>query len=504
MSNVISNNRRIAVNTIILYIRMVVVMLISLFTSRIVLAALGFEDYGLYNVIGGVVGLFAFFRTSMEKATQRFLNFEMAKSNGEENKVFCVSLTIHVIIACVIFVIAETVGLFFLNSYINVPVGREFAAVMVYHTVIVSLCLTVIVVPFSACVIAHENMKIFAAVSIVDAIFKLVIAYLIVDAKDRLVSYGYLMMFVSVANLFFYLFYCNIKYRETRFRFVFEKIYYKDIFVYVGWTMLGQSAIVGTNQGNNILLNIFHGVTANTSMNIGSQVNAAIANLSSSFQTAFNPQITKLYASEEYTRLRSLVYSTSKLSFFLLSFVAIPVIYNINFILDFWLGKYPQESGIFCSLFIINGILNALSAPLNYSIMASGKIKHFQIATSIVYLSDLLLLYLLFKSGFPPPTVLWVKVFIMVVVLIVRLYYAHVEINIITPMSYLKKVIVPISTVTLLTVALCYIMSLFCETLIEHAISTFVIVTVFLITTLLIGIGDQERRAITKILRNVF
>ena len=489
-------NRRIAQNTFVLYVRMLVVMVVTLFTSRIILQALGVEDFGLYNVVAGVVGLFAFLRTSMEKCTQRFLNVEMAKPGGRLKETFSASMTIHIIIMIAMLLLAETVGLWFLNTKINIPEGREVAANWIYQSAVISLCLTLLCVPYSASIIAHERMGFFAVISILDAFLKLGIAYMVLHSSaDHLIYYGLLIAAVHIVNFLFYKVFCRTKFPETKFRFLYDKDLYKEIFGFISWTLLGQMAIIGTNQGNNILVNIFHSVTANAAMSIGSQVNAAVTSLTASFQTAFTPQITKSYASKDYDYLKSLVYSTSKISFILLIMVIIPLAFNIDLVLTIWLKTVPKLSSIFCILTLCNGILNALSAPLNFTVMASGKIKWFQIVTSLVYLSDLVILYALFSLGFPPATALAVKVSIMVGVLFVRLYYAHANVPTIDLLSYTKTIILPLTVATLMSVGTAWGMMYFASSLSKKVLVTVGMVLTTFVFMFFIGLSKTERKS---------
>jgi len=480
---------------------MVVVMLISLYTSRIVLKALGVEDFGLYGVVGGVVGLFAFLKTSMGKATQRFLNYEMVADGGDLKKVFRVSITIHICIALILLLLAETLGLWFLNTQINIPEGRELAANIIYQTTVVSICIAMIEVPFSADIVAHENMTFFAIISIFDAVLKLLIAFAItVNDGDRLILYGVLLMAISLINFIFYYVYCRRRFYEISLKPCFDKKRFKDIFSFVGWTLVGQIAIVGCNHGNSIMVNIFHSVTANAAMTVGNQVSHAVSNLSGNFQTAFNPQITKSFAEGDFDYLRYLVYTTSKISYCLLFVVALPIVFNINFVLDIWLEKVPDLSAIFCILCLANSIINALSAPLNFSIMASGRIKWFQIVTALVYLSDLVVLYVLFKMGLPPATAMWVKVSIMVVILFVRLYYAHREIECINFTTYLKQVLIPLMLMSLISIFI----GLALQPLFNDLISRFIFTTILVIVNLtliwFVALNKSQRVSIVKMI----
>ena len=489
-----SNNKRIAKNTILLYIRSFIVMLVTLYTSRVILKALGVEDYGLYNVIGGVVGLFAFLRTSMTKSTQRFLNVEMAKPDGRLKETFSVSLTIHVIISIIALVLAETVGLWFLNTYIQIPEGRELAANVVYQSTVFSLIFTILSVPYNASIIAHERMGYFAVVSVIDAFLKLAICYMLyVGDADRLIVYGWLMMGVNALNFILYAAYCLKRCPETSFRLMYDKGLFKEMLSYTTWTVVGQVAIVGTNQGNNILMNMFHSVTANAAMGVANQINHAVVSLTSSFQTAFNPQITKSYAAKDFEYLKFLVFTTSKISFFLLTFVSIPIAFNIDYILDIWLDTVPMYSNIFVILILCNTILNALSAPLNFTVLSSGKIKYFQIATSLVYLSDLLFVYVLFSQGLPPATALVVKVCIMVGVLGVRLFFANREVPCINASTYIKEVASPLFLCSAISVSCGLLLFHFATDLLHNIIATVVLMTISLLLIFFVGLNSKEK-----------
>lgn len=497
MSNHNSNNKRIAKNTVLLYIRSFIVMIVALYTSRVILKALGVEDYGLFNVIGGVVGLFAFLRSSMTKSTQRFLNFEMAKPDGRLKETFSVSLAIHVIIAMIAIVLAETIGLWFLNTYIQIPEGREFAAIMVYQATVVSLIFTILSVPYNASIIAHEKMGYFAIVSVIDAFLKLGICFLItIGSHDRLIVYGWLMMGVNALNFILYIAYCLKRCPETSCRLLFDRRMTKEMLGYTTWTVVGQVAIIGTNQGGSILMNMFHSVTANAALGVASQVNNAVVSLTSNFQTAFNPQITKSYASKDYDYLKFLVFSTSKISFILLALVSIPVAFNIDQILDLWLDIVPPHSATFVILILGNTILNAMSAPFNYTVLSSGKIKYFQIVTSIVFLSDLLFVYILFSLGLPPETALIVKIIIMIGILIVRVYFAHREVSCINALSYLKEVVLPLTVSVSLILIIGYIMFCHVDNLLKRVFFSLALLLCAITILFFIGLNNKERKMV--------
>lgn len=499
MAEKYSNNKRIAKNTVLLYIQSFVVMIVALYTSRIILQMLGVADYGLYNVIGGVVGLFAFLRTSMTKSTQRFLNFEMARLNGRLKDTFSVSLTIHVIISLLALIFCETIGLWFLDHYIQIPEGRKIAANVVFQSTVFSLFFTILSVPYNASIIAHEKMGYFAIVSIIDAFLKLSVCYLIQFSNgDKLVFYGWLIMGVSIINFLLYVFYCFKYCPEVNFKLMYDKKLFKEMISYTSWTVIGQAAIVGTNQGNNILINMFHSVTANAAMGVASQINHAVVSLTSSFQTAFNPQITKSFASKEYNYLKSLVFTTSKISFSLLTIVSIPIAFNINVILYIWLGVIPKYSDIFVILVLCNSILNALSTPLNFTVLSSRKIKNFQIITSIVYLSDLPFVYILFCMGLPPTTALVVKVCIMFIILAVRLFFAYKEVPCINMASYAKEVGIPLFFCSLASVISGLFLFKYVENVLSRLTMTFLLTLITLFFFYVLAFSPEEKQRLKK------
>ena len=504
MSSNQANTTRIAKNTVVLYIRMIVVMLIALYTSRIVLKALGVEDFGLYNVIGGVVALFSFLRSSMEQATQRFLNFEMGKPDGDLSKVFRVSLTIHLLFAALALVLGETVGLLLVNKVIEIPEGREFAANVVYQCVLFSLCTTVITVPFSATVIAHEQMTFYAVVNILDACLKLGIAFVVLASPpDKLILYGILMMLISVVNILLYIIYCKKKFQEVQVKLLFDKGLFKQIFGFTSWTIMGQAATIGTNQGNNILINMFHGVTANAAMGIGNQVGSAVLSLSGSFQTAFNPQITKSYASKDFDYLRFLLFTVSKLTFILMFIVSLPIIVNMDFVLDVWLEEVPAGAAMFSILWIIQSIINSLSTPLNFCVNASGSIKHNQIAFSLIYLSDLIVLFALFKLGLPAITAMAVKIYVVTAALFIRLHYACKYIPGLKLSLYAKRVLFPLILTTVLCIVFAYAMIHIVGDGISIWIKTAIIIIISCLCTLFVALDVRERGVLLSLIQKV-
>lgn len=496
-----SNTRRIAKNTIVLYIRMIVIMIITLYTSRVVLKALGFEDYGLYNVIGGVVALMSFLKSSMSESTQRFLSYEMGKGNIENLKnVFSVCLTTHFLIAMILLVIAETLGLWFLNSQINIPEGREVAANWIYQFSVVALCISIVSVPFSADIISHEQMGFFAFLSILEAVLKLAFAFAITFASlDKLIFYGFLMMLVPIINIALNWWYCHRKHPETHYTFFWDKGYFKTIFSFSGWTIWGQLAVVGSNQGTNILVNIFYSVTANAAMGVGQQVNHAVTGLISNFQTAFKPQITKSYAAGDFNYLTTLTYYAAKISFYLFFIVSLPLLLNIDFVLDLWLDKVPEYANVFCTIFIIASAFNAMSAPLYMNIFSTGRIRGYQIAMSVAYVVELLIVYAIFKLGFPVVTGVAMKAVLNFIVIFIRMAYAHKEVESFSSSNYLKRVFLPLMLSVVVTLGVAYVVFNFANGAWQIVGATALVFVTSLVAAYYIGLNKSERKSLQNL-----
>lgn len=500
--NQTEKTKRIAKNAVLLYIRMVVTLIITLFTSRIVLKSLGFDDFGLYNVIGGVVTLFAFLRSSMSSSTQRFLAYEMGSSTADNLRhVFCVCLTTHILLALVLFALAETIGLWFLNTHINIPVGREEAANWIYQFAVLSLCMNMVSLPYDADIVSNERMGYFAFLSILDAVLKLAIAYIVLYTKgDNLILYGALMMGISALNLFLNWIYCRMKFAETRFSFFWNKAMFLRIFSFSGWTIYGQLAVVGSNQGTNILVNIFHSVAANAAMGVGHQVNSALTGLVSNFQTAFKPQITKSYASGDYEYLTSLTNYASKISFFLLFLVSLPIILNIEWVLQLWLERVPAHAGELCIVFIIASLCNAVSAPLWMNIFATGRVCNYQLGLSAAYVAELIAVYVLFRMGYPLVVGVSMKAVLNFVVVFVRLYYTHTTQPQFSLVGYSRQVLLPVFCAAILTIAVSLPVANMTNNDLIRLSLTPIIVIVSIALAYFVGLNKREKKSLRNLI----
>lgn len=398
------NKTRIAKNTIMLYIRMILVMVVTLFTTRIVLKNLGVEDYGINNVVAGVVSMFAFLNSSMAGATQRFLSFELGINDEKRvNLVFCQSVLIHLLIALIIFVLAETIGLWFVYNKLTIPPERFSSAMWVYQIAILSFLFQIINVPYHAAIIAHEKMNVYAWVSILDVSCKLGVAYLIsVSPIDRLIFYSLLILMTTIIMFLFYRIYSVRHFKECHFHRNFDRNKFTEMFSFAGWNIIGNMAYTLRSQGSNILLNMFFGPAVNAARGLAHHVDGAVEQFVNNFQAASNPQIVKSYAQKEYNESLRLVCQCSKFSFYLMMLIGVPVFFQIDYILSIWLTTVPEYTAIFVQLILLNSIVDSISKAIMTYIKATGKVKWYMIIQGGFYLLTLPVIYLFLKLGFSP------------------------------------------------------------------------------------------------------
>lgn len=440
-----SNNRRIIKNTLLLYVRMFLTMGLSLLTSRYILKSLGVVDFGIYNVVGSIVTMFTFLNGSMASSVSRFLTFELGKGDLDKLKrIFSTSLLTHMLLVIIIIFLGETIGLWFLHNKLVIPVDRFYAACWVYQISIFSCAIGIISVPYNAVIIAHEKMSAFAFISIMDAVLKFLIAILLVHSKgDRLILYALLLMLVLLLDRIIYGIYCRKNFSEVKIKLLFDKTLFHSMFSFAGWTLNGNLAVMGLNTGLNMLLNMFFGPVVNTARGIAYQVNGAISGFYSNFQLAMNPQITKYYALDELLQMHKLIEFGSKLSFFLVLLISVPVFVNAPYILNLWLGLIPEYSIAFLRIIILVTLIGSLSRPIITSVQATGNIKVFQIYEGSIMLLIVPIAYMFLKLGYPPESVFIIHLLIEIVAMSIR-------IKIVLPMikypiiDYLKNVIIPI------------------------------------------------------------
>ena len=426
MTKTAENNKRIAKNAGMLYVRMLLIMGIMFYTSRVVLDVLGVNDFGIYNVVGGIVVLFTFVNNVMVSSTQRFLNYALGSSDEEKaTRIFSAALRIHIVIAVLLLVLAETVGLWFFFEYIQIPPGRGDAALWAYQMSILLTCVSIVRTPYNAAVIANEHMSFFAFITVLDAVFKLLAVYgvLVLGGIDRLISYSVIMLFVGILVFAVYVAYCRTQFQICRGIYVADRSLYKQLLNFSGWSLFGGVATMGANQGLSILMNMFFGVVVNAAMGIAHQVNNAVYTFATNFQTVLNPQIVKAYAAGNRDYFIQLVTRTSRYSYYLLYIIALPVLVCIAEYLDWWLPVVPEHAVWFCRLTILYSLIDAMQSPLWISVQATGRIKNYQILMSVLFISTVPISYICLRFGAQPEIVLFVRVLVNLVVSAARLLY---------------------------------------------------------------------------------
>ena len=407
-----TNNKTIAKNTLFLYFRMMVTMVISLYTSRVVLQVLGVDDYGIYQAVGGIVGFMSFINNALGTGSSRFITFGLGEGNLEKLKnIFATTFTGHVILALLIVIVAETAGLWFLHHKMVIPPDRLYAAEWVFHLSILTAFFSLTQVPFNACIIAHEKMTVYAYVSIVDAVCRLLIVYLLlIGQMDKLILYALLHVVLQVSILIFYRLYCVHHFPEARVRFHIEKGVFREILGFSGWSLFAQTSIALNSQGILILLNMFFSPAVVAARSISIQVNMAATQFMTNFQTAAVPQIVKRYAAKDYDGSKRLLLDTAKFSFCLMLMLSIPICFSAEQLLTLWLGVVPPYTVIFLQLIVIQSLFQVFDSTFYYALYAKGKLRENALISPTVGFVMFPVVYILFKLGFSPVTLSWTSI----------------------------------------------------------------------------------------------
>ena len=449
------NNKRIAKNTLLLYVRMLFTMAVSLFTSRVILNTLGVEDYGINNVVGGIVTMFSVLSGSLSASISRFITFELGKGNLQRLKtVFSTGVNIQLGMSILVVVVAEAVGIWFLNTKMNIPAERMGAANWVFQCAILTFVLNLLSVPYNAAIIAHEKMSAFAYISVVEVSLKLVIVYMLtISPFDRLKTYAVLFLCVGAFIRFIYGYYCKRHFEECTYHFILDKPTLKEMTGFAGWNFLGNGAYMLNTQGVNILMNLYFGVAVNAARGVATQVDAALKQFVTNFTTAVNPQITKSYAQGDLDYMHKLVCRSSKFSAFLMTFFAVPIILETDTILTIWLKNPPAYAAIFLKWIIISTFMDTVLAnSLVTSMFATGKIKRYQIIVTTVGCLVFPLSWIAFKLGFEPQVGYVLYFIIYSILLFVRLYLLKDMVKL-PAMMYIREVLYKLIPV----MAICFV-----------------------------------------------
>jgi len=496
------NSKRIAKNTLLLYVRMLFIMAVNLYMSRVVLNTLGVVDFGIYNVIAGVVAMFAIISGSLSAAISRFITFELGRGNLSKQKaIFSSSITIQVAIAVVILIVAELIGPWFLNNKMNIPADRILAANWVLQCTIFSFCFTLIGVPFNASIIAHEKMSAFAYISILEVLLKLAVVYaLLISPIDKLISYAILLLVVVIFIQSIYGIYCRVKFEECRMSFSFDRDLLKKMTGFAGWNFIGSSASILRDQGVNIVINLFCGPVVNAARGVAMQICHAVTGFVNNFMTALNPQITKSYATGDFDYMNTLVFKGARFSFYLLLILSLPIFLETELIMDLWLkGMVPEHSIMFVRLILIFTLIESVSGPLITLMLATGNIKKYQIIAGGTNMMNLPISYILLRwcgfADFPEITFI-VAIIISVLVLLCRLYLLKEMVNL-DVQRFTKEVLVNVVLVSLISAFAPVCIHLMCgNSVIEIILEIFVCFIFSALTILFVGCNKEERAMI--------
>ena len=489
------NNKRIAKNTLLLYFRMLFMMVVSLYTSRVILNALGVEDFGIYNVVGGVVAMFSVISGSLSAAISRFITYELGKGDQSRlNKIFSASVTIQLLLSLIIVVLIESVGVWFLNAKMTIPESRMSAANWVLQFSIITFVINLISVPYNAAIIAHEKMSAFAYISILEAMGKLVIAFLIVwSPMDKLIFYAVLMCLVAVVVRLTYGHYCKKHFAECTYHFHWDKDILKQMFGFAGWNFVGAASAILRDQGGNIVINLFNGPAVNAARGIAIQVNNAVTGFVTNFMTALNPQITKSYASGDQEYMMTLIYQGARLSFYMLLLLSLPILVNTHYILVLWLKLVPEHAVLFVQLMLVFAMCESISNPLITAMLATGKIRNYQLIVGGLQMMNLPLSYICLRIGCMPESVLIVAIVISQCCLVARLYMLRGMIGL-SSIQYLKNVYINIVVVALLSLIIPAVLSKYMdESFLSFIILSLVAMICSIVVIFYIGCNRKER-----------
>lgn len=505
MSDNTEANKRIAKNTMLLYIRMGVMMIISFFTARITLNALGVTDYGINNVVGGLVSMFSLISSSLSSSVSRFMTFGLGKGDKKElNKIFSTSVNIHIILAVIVVIAIETIGIWFLNNKMVIPAERLTAAHWVLQSSTLMFAIGLLSVPYNAAIIAHEKMGVYAYFTLFDAFSRLAIIFAIkYYGGDKLILFAIISIIPSLIKQFYYWYYSKKHFEECTYHAVWDKRVFKEMFGFAGWNFIGCTAGLAKDQGVNVAINMFTNPAINAARGIAMQINGIIGQFIGNFMVAINPQITKEYAAGNLQRMHSLIFKSTRFSYYLFLFLSIPILLEVETILYIWLGQVPAHTVLFTRLVIILSLAEIISNALITAQNATGKIKNYQIVVGGILLMNFPVSYILLKMGYFPEITVIVAIIISQICLIARLAFLRDSIKL--PIAffarkvYLNLVLVSISA---------FVIPLVCHLLIENNLTRFIIVCIVSVITsglaiYFIGCNKNERALAKRYISNI-
>lgn len=498
------DNIRIVKNTGILYVRMLILMFLGFYTSRVVLNSLGVVDYGVYNVVGGIVAVFSILTTAMSGTTQRYITIALGENNINKLKeTFSVGLSIHLIISLILFICIEILGLYFLYNYAVIPKDRLTAAFWVFQISTITAILTIINVPFNGTIIAHEKMSAFAFFSIIDVVTKLLICFILpYTSLDKLIVYACLLFISSIINFISMQIYCIKKFIEAKYKLSWNKGMFKSMFGMTSWSLIDKVAYIGFAQGVTLVTNIFFGPAVNAASGIASQGSNVISQFTQNFQVAVNPQITKSYANGDLENMHKLIIRSAKFSCFLLLYLIIPIFFEAEILLKLWLGNVPDHAVLYLKLSLITSLINAIINPLQTSNMACGRVRNYLLARNLILLLILPVTYFTYKFGGIPESSVIVNIPMFTIAMIVGAKILQSQIQLKFSL-FLHEIVLNITIITILSCIIPFLIHIY----LDNDIARLIITTLSSIvsTSLLIyivGLNNKERQFISERIKN--
>ncbi len=495
-----NNSKRIAKNTMMLYIRQILVMLITLFTVRVVLEVLGVVDYGIFNVVGGVVAMFSFLSGTMSSASQRYFAYDLGRKDYVSlGQTFSLTIISYMAIALLVLVVCESLGIWFLNNKMVIPPDRLEAANWVFQAAILSAVVTIMTSPYMAVIIARERMGAYAYITILDVVLKLAIIYVIqwID-YDKLKVYSILTLCNTAVIALIYRLYCIKNFEESHYRFYWNYQRLKEMLSYVGWNLIGAAATILKLQGVNILLNLFFNPAVNAARAVAFQINSAVFSFSQNFYTAVKPQITKSYSSGNHEHMLQLISKSSLYAFYLISVIVIPIYFQIDAILAMWLTEVPPYAVIFTKITLITAMVDIFNFPLVAGIQATGRIKGYQLVVSIIYLMNLPICYILLRVGYPPQSTMWVSLALSLLSFIPRLIIAR-NIFKLSIRNYMQTILTRGGVMLLILIIIAYIASYICFD--NIFIFGLIYLLLSVVSIYILGLNSEERAFTLQLLK---
>lgn len=455
------DNRKIAKNTLHMYLRMLVTMVVSLFTTRINFQALGIDNFGIYNIVGSIIVFFTFINSGLTTATRRYITAELAQGDeGSQQNVFNLAILAHILIAIFILILGETVGLWAVNQLLNIPTDRMIAANVVYQLSIFTAVLNIIQAPYTAAITANERMSIYAFISIIEVFSKLAVAFGVMwIAGDKLIIYGLLLTLASTFVILINIIYCQRVFSMCCLKRPHNRNLLKEFFNYMGWNLAGQGAVVLTNQGVSVLINMFFNVAANAAMGLSNQITGIVTHFVSNFQVAFHPQITKLYVSKNYSDLMGLAKRCSRFSSYLVLIFIIPICFQIKNFLSLWLGEYPEYAIEFCLYTLVAIFIDSMSAPLWMILSADKDVKKYQIVISSIYSLNFILSWAALNTGFLPYSVIIIRIIVYCIAVVARILLVKEKIELFPIREWVREVPIKNILLVLISFSCCYLLN---------------------------------------------